>query len=309
MTQTLTVPHYDPSARYEVSFSDVEYRNDGERGWLVRVYQPQGSGPFPLLIDVHGGAWRNGDRLMNRLMDDKIASSGIVVAAIDFHSASEVPYPASMADIHYATRWLKLHAADFNATADAMGGLGTSSGGHQVMLQQMRPTDPRYASIPLPEAPDIDATFTYVIITWPVIDPLSRYVYARDNGLEGFAEAGLLYFVDEAGMTEANPHLILERGEPVASLPPTLVIQGAADLQITPGMAEAFVRAYANAGGVIELAKYPGEDHGFARQDTLNTARAIEAMKWFIARQLNEIAHPPEVSATSAPFNSRRNRV
>jgi acetyl esterase/lipase len=146
----------------------------------------------------------------------------------------------------------------------------------------------------LDAAPDIDASLSYVIICWPVIDPISRYEQALAgkinpvNGTpESIAQEHILYFGDEATMREANPHLMLERGEP-AQLPPTLIVQGAADEQLAPLMVEKFLHAYSDAGGVIELAMYPGEPHGFMRSNpgSANSRRALDAIKSFIARQL-----------------------
>src|SRR3954447_20184983 len=53
---------YDPAAHYEVKVEDIEYRRDGDRAWLALTYQPQGEGPFPALLEIHGGAWNNGER-------------------------------------------------------------------------------------------------------------------------------------------------------------------------------------------------------------------------------------------------------
>ena len=55
--------------------------------------------------------------------------------------------------MNYATRWLKHHAGDFNATSEGLGTIGYSSGGHMSMLSAMKPRDPRYAAIPYDEAP------------------------------------------------------------------------------------------------------------------------------------------------------------
>jgi acetyl esterase len=127
-----------------------------------------------------------------------------------------------------------------------------------------------------------------VVLGWPVIDPYSRYLFAQEIDRADLIESGRLYFGDEAAMREANPQLILERGERV-ELPPALIVQGAADAQLTPGMAERFVAAYSAAGGVIELGKYPGAPHGFAREDTANTSLAIAQIKSFIARQVGGV--------------------
>ena len=190
--------------------------------------------------------------------------------------------------MNYATRWIKHHAGDFNATAEGIGTIGFSSGGHINMLAAMKPKDPRYAAVRLDEAPDVDASVAYVIMAWPVIDPLSRYRFAKGLGRDVVVQNHHYYWGDEAAMTDGNPQLILERGESV-ELPPALLVQGAADEGLTPGMAEAFTQAYGNAGGVIELALYPGGAHGFMREPGPNTDRALEAIKSFVARQLRAI--------------------
>lgn len=45
------------AARYDIEVEDIEYLRHGERPLLARVYRPRGKGPFPLIVDVHGGAW------------------------------------------------------------------------------------------------------------------------------------------------------------------------------------------------------------------------------------------------------------
>ncbi len=129
---------YDPTAQYDIWNYDVAYRHSGDESWLVRVYQPQGTGPFPLLLEVHGGVWSGNDRTLDALIDRALAASGIVVAAVDFRQAPRNPYPASVADVNYATRRLKVHARDFNADPRTIGGVGMSSGGHLLMLSAMR---------------------------------------------------------------------------------------------------------------------------------------------------------------------------
>ena len=84
-------PTYDPSARYEVKTFDVEYRRDGDTALLVRIYQPQGTGPFPAMMDIHGGAWTMSDRTGNEPMATALAASGLVVAALDFRQAPQHP--------------------------------------------------------------------------------------------------------------------------------------------------------------------------------------------------------------------------
>jgi acetyl esterase/lipase len=280
---------YDPRANYDVRVQDVEYRRDGAESWLVRIYQPQGTGPFPALLEVHGGAWADGDRIQNEPIDQALAASGVLVAAIDFRCSGHSPYPAAVQDVNFATRWLKAHAAEFNASAEAVGGAGFSSGGHLMLLSAMRPADPRYAALPLAEAPTLDASVSYVIAGWPVLDPYARYQMALEQGKPRLAANGVAFFGDEAGMREGNPQQLLERNEP-AEMPPVLILMGSVDANLTETMAERFVTEYARVGGLIELGKYHAAPHGFAREPGNNTNRALEQMKSFIGRQLQALA-------------------
>ena len=286
-TRTLTrvADLYDPKRTFDVRWQDVEYRRDGSESWLARVYQPQGDGPFPALVEVHGGAWNDNDRTQNAPACEALAASGLVIASIDFHLGTQAPYPTSIADTNYATRWLKACAADFKATPEALGGIGFSSGGHMIMLSAMRPNDPRYAAQPLASGEDTDASVAYVIMGWPVLDPHARYLHAKGLGRQRLLDCHHRYFGDEATMQEANPQQILERGESV-ELPPALIVQGADDDVLSPRTAERFVEAYGKAGGIIELAMYPKAGHGYSRDPGPNTDRTMDVIKSFIARQL-----------------------
>ena len=79
---------------FEVDARDVEFHNQGGKARLARIYQPKGPGPFPTIIDVHGGAWHNGDRTNNVGIDRALATKGILVAALDFRQPPEAGYPA-----------------------------------------------------------------------------------------------------------------------------------------------------------------------------------------------------------------------
>jgi acetyl esterase/lipase len=236
-------------------------------------------------MEIHGGAWNDNDRSQNRGYITALASSGIVVAAFDYRGGHEAPYPSSLQDINLATRWLKAHAREYGGSTERLGAIGSSSGGHLVMLAAMRPRDPRYTAHPLPEAPDVDATLSYAITSSAVIDPLARYRMAQEQGRAELLANHLRFYGDEETMAEANPQMILERGEAV-ELPRALFVQGAADGGLTPRMAENFVFEYAKAGGVIELLKFQGQGHVFIRQPGPATNEALEMIKGFIARQL-----------------------
>jgi acetyl esterase/lipase len=279
-----TTVSYDPNAHYEVRSRDVEYRREGDRAFMARIYQPQGPGPFAAMIAVHGGAWAGQEWLQNEPSHQRLAEGGLVVAAIQFRTSVDAPHPAAQLDINYATRWLKAHASEFNASPEQVGGVGWSSGGHQIMMAGMLHKE--YATIPLPAAPGVDGSLAYVIMGWPVIDPPGRYELGRSRGNEDLMRRHMAYFGDEAGQKAASPPDMLERGVAIAT-PPALLLKGAADDAVPQMDAERFTQLYSLAGGEIELAKYPGEPHGFMRQGGLYADKAFALAKSFIARQLS----------------------
>src|SRR5262245_22318911 len=122
---------YDPGAKFELKVSEVEYRRTkAGRSLLARIYQPAGTGPFPTVLDLHGGAWNAKDRKAEEPMDRAIAASGVLVVAVDLTLAPEAPYPACVQDANYAVRWLKMKAATWNGDPSKIGIYGSSSGGH-----------------------------------------------------------------------------------------------------------------------------------------------------------------------------------
>src|SRR5262245_1690025 len=219
---------YNPSQQYECKVWDVEYRRDPVRTLMARIYQPQGAGPFPVLLDVHGGAWNDQDRTANAPVDDRLAASGILVVAIDVRLAREAPYPASVADVNYGIRWLKSKAQEWNGDPQTLGALGSSSGGHVLELCAMRPYDVRYTVYPLPAAPHLDATLNYVIARSPISNPLARYEQAQKMQRATLMTNSELYFNPWETIVEGNPQQILGRGEAVA-LPPMFILQGELD--------------------------------------------------------------------------------
>jgi acetyl esterase/lipase len=279
-------PAYDPEARYELNVMDVEFRrNSAGRQLMARVYQPVGEGPFPVMLDLHGGAWNNRDRFAEEPMDRAIAESGIVVVAIDQTRAGEAPYPADVQDANYAIRWLKWKAPSWNGDASRLGVFGSSSGGHVAELLGMRPHDPRYNAIPLPEAPDLDATVAFVATRSPVSNTSARYDNAAAHDREGMMQNNKNYFVPWESIHEANPQEILERHEDV-SLAPLLIMQGALDDNVLPEVQKQFCDTYNAAGGDCEYALFEGSEHRWTAEESPQTDRARETVKQFIARQL-----------------------
>ena len=272
------------AATHEVETRDIEYRRTADGPLLARLYQPKGQGPFPALIEVHGGAWASGDRLNNAPLDEALAKSGIVVLAIDFRMPPH-RYPESIEDIHYATRWLKAHAGEFGSRADLVAGLGTSSGAHQLLLSALKPHDPRYAALPLAEAPGVDASLPYLVLCWPISDPLARYRMVKEKGRTPLIQSHDAYWHSEDEMGEGSPMRIVEAGE-AARLPPAILLQGTGDDNVTPDMADRFTAAWRAKGGVIDLHTFDGQPHTFVMRDPTSDAslRACELARDFVRK-------------------------
>jgi acetyl esterase len=266
----------DLTEKYEVIAEDTEYCRPDGTPLLARLYRPRGVTGFASIVEVHGGAWTGNDRLANAAIDQVIAAAGTAVLALDFRLAPASPYPASIADINLGIRWLKANIARFGGDASRVGGLGTSSGGHQLWLNVLRPRDPRYSAAKLAGAEDVDASLGFVVVCWPISDPVARYKMARETGNERLVKNHDAFFLTEAAMAEANPQAILESGE-ARNLPPALLIQGTADANVPPDMADRFVAAYAKAGGRITLRKFEGQPHTFIPQNPTSPA-SVEAL-------------------------------
>ena len=177
---------YNPNGRFDLAVSEVELRrNSAGRILMARIYQPEGPGPFPTVLDLHGGAWNRKDRFAEEPMDRALASSGLLVVAVDLTIAPEAPYPASVQDANYSVRWLKANGARWNGDVSKIGIYGSSSGGHVAELLAMRPRDPRYNSLPLAVAPDLDATVGYVATRSPISNTFARYENAVGRHNEG----------------------------------------------------------------------------------------------------------------------------
>ena len=281
---------------YDFDVEDVEYLRHADKPLLARLFKPRGTGPFPLIVELHGGAWCHGDRLNDTIINEALARSGVVVAALDFRMPPVAAYPASLADINYAIRWCKTRAAELGSRPDRVGVLGVSSGAHQAMLLGMRPRDPRYSALPLTAA-TVDATVRCVVLCWPVIDPLGRYHYAKKLKEGGKPYPDLVdqvlpshdeYWKTEEAMAEGSPVRALERGERV-ELPPALYVQGTKDLAHPRPDLDRFVAEYRKAGGRVALELYEGEGQAFITRNSSspNASKAIDKIIEFVHQEIS----------------------
>ena len=240
------------------------------------------------MLDLHGGAWNAKDRHAEEPMDRALASSGLLVVAIDMTLAPEAPYPACVQDANYARALAQIERrARGMATPSKIGVYGSSSGGHVAELLAMRPRDPRYNAIPLPEAPKVDATVAYVAMRSPVSNPLARYENAEKLKRE---------------RDDEEPHDVLRpvghdpRKQPAGdSGTPRESDDGAVPDHAGRARRQRAVRrcrrsspqTYKAAGGDVQFHVFEGSEHEWVAKPGPQTDNAREMVKAFIARQLN----------------------
>ncbi|NIA21582.1 MAG: alpha/beta hydrolase fold domain-containing protein [Anaerolineaceae bacterium] len=115
------------------AFGDLEYAKVGERPLLLDLYVPEkAEGPLPLVVWVHGGGWRAGNKRFCRALP--MTRRGYAVASIGYRLSGEAPMPAQIYDCKAAVRWLRAKAGKYNIDPKRIGAWGASAGGHLVAL-------------------------------------------------------------------------------------------------------------------------------------------------------------------------------
>ena len=278
---------------FDVEIEEVEYLRHGDTSYLARVFKPRGAGPFPAMVEAHGGAWVQGARTNNEEINRRVAARGAVIAALDFRNPPEATYPGSVADINFGVRWLKSQAARFNTRPDLVGTMGTSSGGHLAVLVALKPHDPRYAAI----AGDarFDARVPFVVSLWPVICPLGRYRTLMARGKPGAADyqvpggtaqLQMRYWLTEAAMEEGSATLAVTRGDPVER-PAILLAQNENDPLHPRVYLDQFVSGYRARGGEAEVEMFTGEPYDIVRSapDDPRAVAVFDRIGGFLRRQ------------------------
>jgi acetyl esterase/lipase len=259
------------------------------------VYRPKGTAPAPLpgVVEVHGGAWNRGDRMVGVQIGRGLAAAGVVVASLDFRQGPDHKHPAATTDVAAGLRWMRAHAARLHVDPRRIGLSGQSSGGHLALLVALRPGF--YAGTPIvqpdgslgPTMGDDSVAFTFA--GYPVCDPLARFRYVQARAQEpGFDAARFIashhgYFTDEAAMAEASATRVVAAGE-ARALPPVWLAHPELDDNVPPEITDAFVGAYEGRGGRIERVFFPGARHGFLQQPSADTEKALALMRDFLAR-------------------------
>src|SRR5690606_31436522 len=140
---------------------------------MARIFRPAGfqeGQSYPVIVDVHGGAWSAGARDNGVVYDRALAAEGYLVVAIDFRDGPEFQHPSASADVAAAVRWVRLNAEGIGADPERIGLIGSSSGAHLALLAGMLPNADAHKGTPIVDMQgqatsrdDIDASVDYVV--------------------------------------------------------------------------------------------------------------------------------------------------
>ncbi|MYT74843.1 alpha/beta hydrolase fold domain-containing protein [Streptomyces sp. SID8367] len=226
---------------------------DGARPLELDLWLPGTPGPAPLVLFVHGGAWRRGLRddmgVTTRAWEpgpfERIAAAGLAVACADYRLSGEATFPAPLEDLRAALRWLGVRAAELGVDPAHTVVWGESAGGHLAALLALTHREPRLAGAVVWYGP-ADLTTPR-----PPFDPADP---ATPEALLLGAAPG---DVTEAAVA-ASPVRQVHR-----DAPPFLVVHGEADTMVACSHGRDLAGALRAAGAPVELVTVPGADHGW----------------------------------------------
>jgi len=250
--------------------TDVEYGRAAGVSLRLDAYVPDGAGPFPAVILVHGGGWNSGDksggakRALIAPMEIPLANAGFAWFSIDYRLAPAHPYPAAIEDVETAIRWVKAHAAAYRVDPRRVAIAGESAGGHLVALAAVRA--------------DASTQVAAVVVFYGRFDMLSD---ARIG--DGKLSGNLAQFVASDRLDARTTEVLrsassFDKVRP--GLPPFLLLHGTRDDHV-PYQQSVAMRAKLLAAGVpCQLITIPEGPHGMIYWDKLAPDYKAQVVSW-----------------------------
>lgn len=239
---------------------DIEYGQAGGERLLLDAHVPDGPGPFPIAILVHGGGWSRGDK--NGLDEPKksaditpwfgtLTDANFTWFSLNYRLAPQHRWPACLEDVQTAIRWVKAHAADYKGDPHRIALFGHSAGGHLVCL----------AAVLADEATQVQAVVGFAPVTdfeqeLPIRGGLSTSQQQLFNRPKELTPDAL------ALLRETSPINHLHDG-----LPPFLLLHGDADKTVPYQQSIAFQQRIRALGVRCDLITIPGAPHGLLAWD------------------------------------------
>jgi acetyl esterase/lipase len=246
--------------------NDVAYGKAGDTELKLDLARPaEGDGPFPAVLVIHGGAWRQGNKADMRPALTEFARRGYVAVSPQYRFCPKETFPAQVHDVKAAVRWLKAHARDYKVDPARVGAMGFSAGGHlSLMLGLTGPGDGLEGEAPA-GAPDSK------------VRAVVNYFGPTDLAAPDIPDVTVPLVRDFLGgsvkekpkvAAEASPLTYVSKGDP-----PVLTFQGTRDPLVPHSQAFKLAEAMTAAGvpGRVEI--LVGAGHGW-RGDDLERTRA-----------------------------------
>jgi len=251
---------------------DVEYGRPGGKALLLDLHIPDGAGPFPAAILVHGGGFDEGSKSTNvRPLFEPLANAGFAWFSIDYRMAPEFRFPQAIDDLNTAIRWVKTHASDYHVDVSRIAIIGESAGGFLVNYAGTHDTpETRVVAVV-----DFYGPVDYAKLAQERRDHPERFNMASIN--RHSANGGSIHFfgaeqLDEAGLAKLNAVAPIRAVH--AGMPPFLCIHGTKDDQVTYDQSPAMCSAMHRVGAACELVTIEGGGHG------MSGWRAPEMQHW-----------------------------
>jgi len=240
--------------------TDIEYARVGDHSLKLDLHTPK-TANAPLLVYVHGGAWRAGSK--SDVPIAKLLDHGFAIASVDYRLSTQAVFPAQIHDIKAAIRFLRAKSELYHLNTSRIGIIGSSAGGHLAALVGV--TNGHGAlegkvGESLSQSSDVQC----IVSLYGASNLQTILSQSTEFGLKMRVPALQLLL---GGQPTEKPDLA-RLASPVAHLdkhdPPLLLIHGDADPQMPPAQSQEFAKAYEAAKLPVQLILLPGSKHGGA---------------------------------------------
>lgn len=237
----------------------VAFAKIGDRELLLDLHHPGGVDPAPLIVYVHGGAWRAGSR--DQMPIGLLVKEGFAIASVDYRLTPEAPFPANVHDIKAAIRFLRARAGQFRIDADRVAIIGSSAGGHLAALVGVTGGHPDLEGTVgehLDQSSEVQAIVSY----YGASNLTTILSQSTPHGLKVRVPALELLFGGPISEREtlarlASPVFHVDRDDP-----PVLLIHGGQDPQMPINQSHELVGACRKAGVRVQFDVVHGGAHG-----------------------------------------------
>ncbi|WP_078433778.1 alpha/beta hydrolase [Metabacillus halosaccharovorans] len=266
---------------------DLVYSVQNEKELLADLYIPKNSqSPLPVIIWLHGGGWRFGDRKLGPDFTTYFASRGFAMVSIEYRLSEEVIFPAPIHDVKTAIRWVKTIAETYGLDSNRIGLWGSSAGGHLAALATTSGTEEFIENNP--EYPGISSDVQAVAIGYGPVDFLKMDEQNEKNGIiEEDPESAQIPTDKKATDPDSFESLFI--GAPISScpdrvkaanpityikpgmsLPPFLIMHGLSDTAVPAKQSEMLYQAIAAEENDVSFYLIKGLGHGFLNRTNLD---------------------------------------